>query len=238
MSTAAQVKCIQTLRRKAGLEEADYRGFLVHHGGKASSKELSDASAERVITELRKLPGAGAPPKGRKAANTATGSYAPLLQALWISAWNLGLARSKDDAAMMAFVKRQTGLDHTRFLTDVTAANAAIEGLKKWIARDGGVVWPRDGGRITDDILARKHAVCRAIAARLVVVGGFTPLVPGTDPWPADIAVFGRACALPDGFTDYVARDWDALANILGARLRGRLAAQARAAKVDGEKAA
>ena len=233
MSTAAQVKCIQTLRRKAGLEEADYRGFLAHYGGKASSKDLSDASADRVIAELRKLPGAGAPPSRRKAANTATGSYAPLLQALWLSAWNLGLARSKDDAAMIAFVKRQTKLDHTRFLTDVTIANVAIEGLKAWIKREGGVDWPASG-----DPIARKHAVCRAIVARLVAIGGFTPLVPGTDPWPADIAAYGRACALPDGFTEYDGKDWDDLANILGARLRGRLAAQARAAKTDQEKAA
>ena len=235
MSSAAQVKCIQTLRRKAGLDDADYRGFLVHHGGKASSKELSDIAADRVIGELRKLPGAGAPPKGRAAAATATGPYAPLLQALWIAAWNLGLARSKDDAAMLAFVKRQTGLDHTRFLVDGELASRAIEGLKGWIARDGGVVWPKDGAPVHGAAIARKHAVCRAITARLVAVGGFTPFVPGTDPWPVDIATYGRACGLPAGITDYDAKDWDDLANLLGARLRGKLTAQAKAEK---EKAA
>ncbi len=226
MSTAPQVKCIQTLRRKAGLEDADYRGFLVHHGGKASSKELSEAAADRVIAELRKLPGAGAPPKGRKAANTATGPYAPLLQALWLSAWNLGLARSKDDAAMLAFVKRQTGLDHTRFLQHGEVASKAAEALKAWIARDGGVEWPASG-----DAIARKHAVCRAITARLVAISGFTPFVRGTDPWPVDIAAYGRACGLPAGFTDYDGKDWDDLANMLGTRLRGKLAVKARQEK-------
>ncbi len=235
MSSAAQIKCIQTLRRKAGMEEPEYRGFLVHHGGKASSKELSDAAADRVIGELRKLSGGSAPSKDRTAGNTATGAYAPLLQALWISAWNLGLARSKDDAAMLAFVKRQTGLDHTRFLVDGEVAARAIEGLKRWIARDGGVEWPTDGNRMSDDLFARKHAVCRAIVGRLVAIGGFTPFVPGTDPWPVDIAAYGRACGLPSGFTDYDAKDWDELANLLGARLRGKLAAKAKAEK---EKAA
>ena len=231
MSTAAQIKCIQTLRRKAGIEDPEYRGFLLHHGGKTSSKELSDAAADRVIAELRKVTGPATAPKGRTAANTATGAYAPLLQALWISAWNLGLARSKDDTAMLAFVKRQTGLDHTRFLVDGEVAARAIEGLKRWIARDGGVTWPTDGGRISDDPHARKHAVCRAIVGRLVAIGGFTPFVPGTDPWPVDIAAYGRACGLPSGFTDYDAKDWDDLANLLGARLRGKLAAKARAEK-------
>ena len=235
MSTALQIKTIQTLRRKVGLQDPEYRGLLVHIGGKASSKDLSDAAANRVIGELRKLAGPATVPGTRSAATTATGPYAPLLQALWIAAWNLGLARSKDDAAMLAFVKRQTGLDHTRFLVDGEVAARAIEGLKRWIARDGGVEWPKDGGRMSDDIVARKHAVCRAIAARLVAIGGFTPFVPGTDAWPVDFAAFGYRCGLPAGFTDYEAKDWDELANILGKRLRGKLAERARAEK---EKAA
>ena len=231
MSTAAQIKAIQTLRRKAGMEEPEYRGFLVHHGGKASSKDLSDVAANRVIEELRKLTGGAATPKGRTAAQTATGPFAPLLQALWIAGWNLGLVRSKDDRAMMAFVERQTGIAHTRFLVEGEVAMRAIEGLKRWLARDGGVEWPTDRGRTSDDIFARKFALCRAITARLVAIGGFTPFVPGTDPWPTDIATYGRAIGLPAGFKDYSTKDWDDLANALGKRLRGRLAARARTAE-------
>ncbi len=64
-----------------------------------------------------------------------TGKYAKKLQALWIAAWNLGIARDRDDKALLAFVKRQTGIDHTRFLVYADDAKRAIEALKGWINR-------------------------------------------------------------------------------------------------------
>jgi hypothetical protein len=62
---------------------------------------------------------------------------------------------------MIAFVKRQTGLDHTRFLTDAADAARAIEALKAMCAR-AGVVWPK--GEASRDPCARKLAVIEAQA--------------------------------------------------------------------------
>ena len=63
---------------------------------------------------------------------------------MWIAGWNLGVVRDRDDAAMIGFIKRQAKVDHTRFLHHHADATSAIEGLKAWLARDGGVDWTHD----------------------------------------------------------------------------------------------
>ena len=66
-----------------------------------------------------------------------SGRYAAKLQALWIAGWNLGIFENRDDAALEAFVKRQTGLDAVRFCRDPQDARKAIEALKAILAREG-----------------------------------------------------------------------------------------------------
>ncbi|WP_409362078.1 phage protein GemA/Gp16 family protein [Bartonella heixiaziensis] len=62
--------------------------------------------------------------------------------------WNLGIIRDRSDKALLAFVKRQTGIDHIRFLRDSDDACRAIEALKGWLQREGGVDWK--GKKIQD----------------------------------------------------------------------------------------
>ncbi|NJL09057.1 MAG: DUF1018 domain-containing protein [Methylacidiphilales bacterium] len=94
------------------------------------------------------------------------GPYGPKLRALWISAWNLGVVRDRTDAAMLAFVERQTRIQRTRFLRAAADARKAVEGLKAWISREGGVGWPA-----SDDPLAVRRAVIAAQWRRLVKLG-------------------------------------------------------------------
>ena len=225
MIAAAQSRAIHTLKRKLGMDDGDYRGFLRARFKVASSRDLDPAQAGALIEELRALAGPRA--EGRSSAKTASGKYAPVLQALWIAAWNLGLARSRDDAAMLAFVERQTGLAHTRFLTDSADAARAIEGLKAWIARDGGVPWPtqRDADEAGRPLSwLRKCAVTRAIAAKLQAGGGFAPFIARQSVWPGDVEAYGYSRGLKAAFRFYDETDWDRLAAWLGARLRATLA--------------
>jgi len=60
---------------------------------------------------------------------------------LWIAAWNLCLVDNRDGKALLAFVERQTGVAHVRFLHNHADATKAIEGLKAWIGREGKVAW-------------------------------------------------------------------------------------------------
>lgn len=133
---------IHVAKKQLGLDEDTYRAVLVRAGGQASAKGMSEAQLGRVLEEFKRLgfkPTVKAASNGRRKA--LEGKFAPKLQALWIAGWNLGIVRNRDDKALLAFVKRQTGLDHTRFLHHPEDAARAIEALKGWLAREGGVDW-------------------------------------------------------------------------------------------------
>lgn len=127
-------KAIYAGIRAVGIaEEDDRRAFYERVTGKRRLRDMTPSDKDSVVTELRRL---GFKAEGRR---KLTGPFAKKIQALWISAWNLGLVRSRDDAALLAFVKRQTGLSHTRFLQDAKDAARAIEALKGWIERETGL---------------------------------------------------------------------------------------------------
>lgn len=129
---------IHVAKKQLGLDEDTYRAMLMRETGKNSAAKLTANEQRRVIEVLRNQgfkPASSAPKKGLK------GKYAKKLQALWIGAWNLGIVRDRRDAALIAFVTRQTGLDHVRFLHHSEDARRAIEGLKAWMTREAGVDW-------------------------------------------------------------------------------------------------
>ncbi|WP_276200380.1 regulatory protein GemA [Chelatococcus sp. XZ-Ab1] len=155
--TPAQICALQAARRKAGMTDEDYRAWLDSRAGVFSTTELSRTAAARLIDELN----ARAP--RRSPAATVSGIYAGKLRALWISGWQLGVVAERDDRALLAFVQRQTGVTHTRFLTDPKEASKAIEALKAWLAREARVAWPGD----RSDVIGAKRAVLRAQARLL-----------------------------------------------------------------------
>ncbi|PTW61407.1 uncharacterized protein DUF1018 [Breoghania corrubedonensis] len=129
---SAALKAIHVKRRQMGLDDETYRALLERVTGLGSSKHMNEAQRRLVLVEMDRL---GAPKTPRPRSDRASGPYAPKLQALWIAAHNLGVVRDRSDAAMLSFVRRMTGIDHTRFLRDPTDGSRAIEALKKWIQR-------------------------------------------------------------------------------------------------------
>jgi hypothetical protein len=235
MTTLQQNKIIhgwrKALKQQSGgaFGDADYRALLVARFPGAfksapSSKELDADQAERLIGELKRLAGqTGAAPSGRRAADTVSGEWAGVLRALWLSAYNLGIVRNPDDRALLDFCERQTQLSHTRFLQDPRDAAKAVEALKDWIAREGGVVWPsaadakRDGFHTLNWL--RKKAVLDAVSERYRAL---EPL--------HDLDAFAEATALSQGskfFAGLATMDGafvDGCARLLGAKLRKKLA--------------
>jgi hypothetical protein len=128
-------------KKQLGLDDDTWRDLLERETGRRSSKDMSDGERGRVLDVLKSQ---GFKPASRSSRKGLEGKYAGKLQALWIAGWNLGLIGNRDDAALLAFVKRQTGIDHTRFLRYHDDATKAIEALKAWLARDGGVDWRND----------------------------------------------------------------------------------------------
>ena len=148
------LKLIHLGRRELGLtDDDDYRDVLEQVTGKRSAKAMTERERRAVVDEFRR--------RGFRLQRSAnlTGPYAGKLVALWLSAWNLGIVRNRTDAALIAFVERQTGIAHMNWLRDARDARRAIEALKAWIAREAGVEWPSE-----DDGRSAKLAV---IAAQL-----------------------------------------------------------------------
>ena len=136
------VKTIYAAVRALGIsEEDDRRAVYERVTGKRRLTTMNASEKNAVVQELKRM-GFRTPSPRR----LLDGPYAKKLQALWIAGWNLGLVRNRDDAAIVAFVKRQTGIDHARWLRDPADAKRAIEALKAWLARDGGVNWDSSCG--------------------------------------------------------------------------------------------
>ncbi|WP_432769783.1 MAG: regulatory protein GemA [Sphingopyxis sp.] len=131
------IKMIHVAKRDVGIEDSDYRAMLERVTGTASLREMSDRQHQAVIGELKRM-GFQAKPRAGKLA----GPYGAKLNALWLSGWNLGVVTNRSEDALIAFVERQTGIAHVNWVRDRADAMKAIEALKKWIAREGGVVWP------------------------------------------------------------------------------------------------
>lgn len=136
----SSLAAIHVAKKQLGLDEDTYRAVLVRVTGKDSTKVMSEAERQRVVEELRKRGFTKASNGPRK---RLQGRFAKKLQALWIAGWNLGVVSDRDDAALIAFVKRQTGIDHVRFVRDPEDADKAIEALKAWLGREAGVDWSR-----------------------------------------------------------------------------------------------
>jgi hypothetical protein len=117
-----------------GLDEDTARDVYERVTGKRRLTLMTETEQRAVLASLNS---SAAPTRKRG----LSGPYAAKLQALWISGWNLGVVHVRTDDAMLSFVKRQTGIEHTRFLRDAADARKAVEALKGWLERSGGVNW-------------------------------------------------------------------------------------------------
>ncbi len=130
-------QAIYGLRKELGLDDDTARDFYAREVGKRSLREMSVGEQVKVMQALqREVRGSGAAAQRKLA-----GPYSGKLQALWISGYHLGVVRVRTDAAMLGFLERQTGIQHTRFLRDPADARRVIEALKAWLARQAGVEW-------------------------------------------------------------------------------------------------
>ena len=161
---------IHIAKRDLGLDDDTYRDVLERTTGQRSAKGLTAAQRGKVLAEFRRLGWTD-----QRSSKTLSGPYAGKLQALWIAGWNLGVVRDRRDSAMLAFITRQTGIEHTRFLRDAADARRAIEALKSWLAREGGVDWSDEG--LDEDDVGRdpKAKVVWAQFTKLVEIGAFRP---------------------------------------------------------------
>jgi phage gp16-like protein len=129
------LKAIHAKRRQVHSlkEDETWRDFVERHTGQRSTRGLTPKQSQALLAALDAL-GAGKSPRRKSA---ISGPYAKKIQALWISCWNLGLIKSRDDAALNRFAVKQAKVDHASWIRDHDDAVAVIEALKKMLERRG-----------------------------------------------------------------------------------------------------
>ena len=121
------------------LDDEDRKAIQLDLTGKAS---MADMDAREIGTLLDHLNRGQSSGYGSSSA-FARSPHAAKVKALWWTCYWLGEIDSPADAALDAFVKRQTGLSSIRFLNHLSAP-PVIEALKA-IATRAGVFWPAHG---------------------------------------------------------------------------------------------
>jgi phage gp16-like protein len=161
---------IHVAKKQLGLDDETYRAVLHRVTGVSSSKDMTPAQHSAVLAEFRRLGFELTPPKskepkvGSRGAVHLDGPFVSKIRALWIAGWNLGVVKDRHDTALIAFVRRQTGIDHVSWVRDPKDGNKVIEAVKAWLAREAGVQWPGRG--------ALPHSTKKAVvAAQLAILG-------------------------------------------------------------------
>lgn len=199
---------IHILKKQLGLDDDTYRQKLVNIVGVPSTKLMTEEQRRMVLSVFRSE---GFKPSMVRRADgrlKLSGRFASKLQALWIAGWNLGIFTNRDDAALEAFVKRQTGLDAIRFCRDAVDARKAIEALKAILTRQGGVNWNSGtslyAGEFPDlfRIAYAQHQLITAPAGHWLV--------------------FRELLEKEKIATDFTKAEWIEIMNILGERIRAK----------------
>ncbi|KPU84419.1 hypothetical protein JI58_03870 [Marinosulfonomonas sp. PRT-SC04] len=203
------LQAIQIKRRQLGIQEDDWRSLLVRTTGQRSSKGLRPKQSAAILGELdRMLGGKHVPSKGAR--KSLSGPYAKKIQALWISMWNLGLVQDRDDTALNAFVKKQTGLGHANWMRNPDDAVSVIEALKSWMTRERGVDWSNlKGDPDYTHLPGFKIAV-----AQWQLVSGLDPYVNYT------LRSYAERLTEHIRLSDMKPADWIVVMNALGERIR------------------
>ena len=208
--------------RDLGLDEATRRELQERVTGRGSCAEMTRGELAALVEHYH---GLGWRPRRASAGGRdrlPAGPAAGKLRALWISGWNLGVIGDRSEGALLAFVRRETGLDAARF-ADGARLGRAVEALKLWLARPaaeggGGVDWsPYD--RIRGRVDIPRARVIEAQWRRLRDLGAIPSIAPDLElrDIVGHVVLDGARLANPEHMGDEEA---DALIRALGGRIR------------------
>lgn len=157
---------VHAAAKAKGVSDDDRRVMMLRLVGKSSTKDMTAAELERVLAAIN--------------GHRETFPWRLKVRALWISAAQLGLLRDASDAALDAFVAKQSRVTALRFLP-ADQAEPVIEALKAWLARPrekggGGVQWGRAGA-------SDQQAVAYALWALLMEKKAVTPSLAACAPY-------------------------------------------------------
>ena len=216
----AMLAKIHIAKKELGLDDDTYRDILERITGQRSAAKCTDAQLDAVLADFKKKGFRPKPATARRGSRTGSATiaettYLPKLRALWISAYNLGIVRNQSDQAMVKFLKRQTGLDSERFLVKAVDAGKAIEGLKKWMAREAELDW-----RVRDWMVGNERQIVVMAQWRRLIKMGAVEVFHEDHPYSDLEKSYGYRVTGKAAFHFYRPNDWDKLIVTLGNKIR------------------
>jgi hypothetical protein len=194
------------------IDDDDRRQIQREVTGKAS---LADMDLRELGLVLDRLNKGWKGPTGNRA-------HIGKIRALWWTLYWLGAIDEPNDAALDAFVKRQTGKDRIQFLGNKQAFSV-IEALKSWAHREG-VAWAteatlqemREHHPALEMAQLERHAVIDALGTKLRDAGELMRAFYATDYCRTALRLSNRP-------KEWTARELDACIRLLGKKLRRSL---------------
>jgi phage gp16-like protein len=141
MATPAQIKKIHCLKGALNLDDDTYRLLLSGYGAKSSKdRAFTFAKADELLKDLEgKAVAAGAwekrkPASKARAKKLADDPQSKKIRQLWIELHQVGKVKNPAESALLAYVKRMTGVNALQWLSS-RQASTVIEALKQWLER-------------------------------------------------------------------------------------------------------
>lgn len=138
----ADLAAIHIAKAALGWDDDFYRTVMQAKCGVRSAGELDYAGRKRFLAHLQACGWQGGPRGRPGAGDGASGrSRAPLtapqrkMWSLWQQLADAGLVDNRRMPALLAFVKRQTGVDRLEWLT-AQQEDLVLESLKRWLRRE------------------------------------------------------------------------------------------------------
>ena len=114
---------------RLGIDIADRKAIQVRVVGKKSCADMTVGELRAVVAAM-----------GEGRDRLPDHAPARKLQALWISAWHLGVVSDRRDSALCAWLRNQAGVDAAQWITAGRAARC-VEALQLWLTREARVDW-------------------------------------------------------------------------------------------------
>ena len=131
---AGELARIHAIKKSLRWDDDMYRDVMAQVcGGITSAAALDQAGRTKFIAHLEKCQRSSGTVRPARQPLTAVGRK---LWSLWMQAADAGLVHHRTMAALNAWLKRQTGVEHIQWLAG-KQADLAIESLKNWIRRGG-----------------------------------------------------------------------------------------------------
>jgi len=147
---ARLIRLVHVGRRELGLDDASYRAILQAQAGVTSSSLASSKQLQAVVDYMKrqgfkiasKAPAASQKVlvKGRRsgvstvhgAVVLASDPQSRKARAMWITLHEIGQVRDPSEAALLAYARRQTGVERLEWVPDMVPV---LEPLKSWLMR-------------------------------------------------------------------------------------------------------